>query len=193
MILYLLMAEIKYPPKDKLICGIIFNLIQSHDLAIKKLNKLFGEIDLHLENHIEFNFTEYYYKQMGKPLFRCFISFKVLIDPAKLAEIKILTNKLEEEIKYELLDIRLLHQTYPQRLINLDPGLLNPSRLVLASTKNYSHRIYLSNGIYAELELLFDKNGAKILPWTYQDYKTSDYQNFFIKARNILLKQLRNK
>jgi len=187
------MAEIKYPNNDKLICGIIFNLIKAHDIALVELQKLFGEIDLHLENHIEFNFTDYYYKQMGMPLYRCFISFRNLVDPSNLANIKILTNELELKIKNEI--ISASHSEIPNltRIINLDPGLLNPSRLVLASAKNYAHRIYLKDGIYAELELLFTKNEAITLPWTYPDYKTKEYQSFFIKARKILLAQLRNK
>lgn len=189
------MAEIKYPQKDKLICGIIFNPSYSlaHDAALTKLEQSFGIIELHLEKHIKFDFTNYYYKQMGAPLYRCFISFKELVDPSRLAEIKILTNEIETKIKNEMLGEKSDGTSIPPRIINLDPGLLNPSRLVLASTKNYSHRIYLHSGIYAELELLFTKNDIIPLPWTYPDYKTQEYENFFIKARKILLEQLKNK
>lgn len=189
------MAEIKYTQKDKLICGIIFNLNYpaAHDLALIKLEESFGIIDLHLQTHIKFDFTDYYNKQMGTPLYRCFISFKELVDPSRLAEIKIFTNEIEIKIKKEMFTEKSDATFSPHRIINLDPGLLNPSRLILASTKNYSHRIYLQSGIYAELELLFTKNNVITLPWTYPDYKTPEYQNFFIKARKILLEQLKNK
>lgn len=98
-----------------------------------------------------------------------------------LSEIKLNTNEIEKNLSKE----------YQIRIINLDPGLLNPSRLILASAKNYAHRIYLKNGIYAELEYLFNKKGPILLPWTYPDYRTEAYQSFFIEARKILLDQLK--
>jgi len=177
------MAEPKTPNKDKLICGLLFNIEEAHHLAIEKLENIYGNIDYHIKSHIIFNFTNYYDKQMGPNLLRCFISFKELIDPSKLSSIKIQTNEIEKElfIKFSL----------GRRIINIDPGLLNPSRLVLASAKNYSHRIYLNNGIYAELELLFSKKGAEVLPWTYPDYRTKEYQEVFMEIRKILLQQLK--
>lgn len=178
------MAEIKIPPKDKLFCGILFNIEEAHNIALDKLQSIYGPIDYHMQNHLNFTFTDYYDKQMGSNLLRCFISFKTLIDPSELASIKIKTNEIENELSLKFAS--------GKRVINIDPGLLNPSRLVLASAKNYSHRIYLNNGIYAELEFLFKKQGIEILPWTYPDYRTKDYHKVFLEMRKILLQQLRS-
>jgi hypothetical protein len=175
------MAEAKHPNPDKLICGILFNRDEVHHKGLELLQSIYGPIDLHLSNHIPFTFTNYYEKQMGQGLQRCFISFQKLIDPSLLSEIKKTTNEIEKNLSKE----------YGLRIINLDPGLLNPSRFILASAKNYAHRIYLKDVIYVELEYLFDKKGALLLPWTYPDYKTQEYQDFFIKARKILLAQLK--
>jgi Domain of unknown function (DUF4416) len=176
------MAEAKSPQPDKLICGIIYSKEEFHHQGLESLQELFGPVDFHLSPHIPFTFTSYYEKQMGTDLQRCFISFQNLIDPTLLSQIKLQTNELENK----------LSKGSNLRMINLDPGLLNPSRFILASAKNYAHRIYLNNGIYAELEYLFDKKGTILLPWTYPDYKTAEYQRFFVEARTILLKQLRN-
>ena len=175
------MAEAKHPHPDKLICGILFNKDEVHHKGLELLQSIYGPVDLHLSNHVPFTFTNYYEKQMGQGLQRCFISFQKLIDPSLLSEIKQTTNEIEKN----------LSKDYGIRIINLDPGLLNPSRFILASAKNYAHRIYLKDGIYVELEYLFDKKGPILLPWTYPDYKTPEYQDFFIQARMILLAQLR--
>ncbi|OGF59947.1 MAG: hypothetical protein A2Y62_07840 [Candidatus Fischerbacteria bacterium RBG_13_37_8] len=185
------MAKTKTPPHDKLICGILYNIDTIHDLGLQKLQSAFGEIDAHLEPHIPFTFTTYYDSQMGGNLIRCFVSFTELVAPSRLAEIKITTNSLEKEINNSFSKENTTANEQQLRLINLDPGLLNPSRLILASAKNYAHRIYLNNGIYAELELLFEKKGAIVLPWTYPDYKTIEYQEFFLTVRKNLLMQLK--
>lgn len=132
-----------------------------------------------------FDFTDYYERQMGKNLKRKFVSFEDLIAPERLSEIKLETNRMEEEIREEL--------RATQRIINLDPGFLTLSALIIATTKDFSHRIPLQNGIYAHLELLFGKEEVRMLDWTYPDFKTQEYQEYFLNIRRLYLSQQRKK
>lgn len=176
-----MMAEAKPFTPVKLICGII----SSRELFFKKaedyLFQTFGAIDLK-SPLFEFNFTGYYQRQMGKKLKRKFISFDPLYLPEKLSEIKVKTNTLEDKIREEL-KVRY-------RAVNIDPGYLTPSALIIATVKDFAHRIPLQCGIYAHLELLFTKAGIKTLEWTYPDFKTKGYQKFFLAVRKIYLEQL---
>lgn len=166
----------------KLICGIIASEQKYFKSGEELLERLFGKIDAS-SALFYFSFTDYYEKQMGKNLKRKFLSFAELRQPEELSEIKIKTNSLEEEIRQSFQAQR--------RVINLDPGYLTPSALILATTKDFSHRIPLQKGIYAHLELLFGKKEARTLNWTYPDFRTREYQEFFIQVRTIYLRQLR--
>jgi hypothetical protein len=129
-----------------------------------------------------FNFTEtdYYSATMGTNLQKQFLAFERLVDPATLAEIKRQTN--DWELEYAALDRHL--ETRP---INLDPGYITAAKLVLASTKDHAHRIYLREGIYAEVTLAYRQRRWQALEWTYPDYRREDYQEFFTLCRESLL------
>jgi len=176
------MAEAKPFSSVKLICGIISSRKAFFKKADEYLIQFFGPVDYE-SPLFEFDFTDYYEKQMGKNLKRKFLSFENLISPEKLSEIKLQTSKLEEKIGKELKE--------NFRVVNLDPGYLTPSALIMATVKDFAHRIPLQHGIYAHLELLFSKKGIKTLGWTYPDFKSKGYQDFFIKVRRIYLAQLR--
>lgn len=176
------MAEPKPFSEVKLICGIIACEERYFKKAEDSLVRLYGSTDL--ESHVfKFDFTDYYEKQMGKNLRRKFLSFRDLVSPERLSEIKLRTNELEEEIRLETKESR--------RVINLDPGYMTQAALIMATAKDFAHRIPLKNGIYAHLELLFTKTGVNTLGWTYPDYKTEEYQKFFIEVRRIYLAQLK--
>ena len=132
-----------------------------------------------------FNFTDYYEKQMGKNLKRKFLSFQNLIEPERLSTIKKDTNRLEEEIREEF---QTLH-----RIVNLDPGYLTSASLIMATAKDFSHRIPLDDGIYAHLEFLFGKDEVRTLDWTYPDFRSEGYQVYFLEVRRLYLSQLKNK
>ncbi len=119
---------------------------------------------------------------MGKGLKRQFLGFSRLIGQDDLAEIKCFTNKLEK--KFSLFPDR------PSRQINLDPGYLSPAKLVLATIKDYNHRIYIGKNIYAEITLHFQGSSFKAWEWTYPDYKTKECIEFFNKVRKGHLKQI---
>lgn len=177
------MAEVQPFSPVKLICGIIYSREEVFEKAEERLIDLFGDVDL-FSASFEFNFTDYYEKQMGKHLIRRFLSFARLISPEELSGIKLRTNDLEKEIKKEM--------KADKRVINVDPGYLTHSALIMATAKNFAHRIPLQRGIYAHLELLLTKKEARTLDWTYPDYKTKKYQDFFMEVRKIYLSQLGN-
>ncbi len=130
-----------------------------------------------------FNETTYYESSMGTGLQKCFFVFERLIDPASLAEIKQATNQAERLYAAEA-------GNSEERPLNLDPGYLTESKLVLASTKDHAHRIYLGQGIFAELTLGFRKGVWTPWDWTYPDYRRSDYHIFFDAARTFYRQQL---
>ena len=152
----------------------LFEIIQ-HKLISK-----FGPVDFSSEI-IDFNHTQYYEKEFGINLKRNFISFRNLIKADNLWKIKIITNKLESKFSKE-----------NKRRINLDPGYITQASLVLASTKNYSHRIYIKKGIYQEVSLIFKDKTFTPLPWTYPDYQTKECIDILIKMRDILNLQLKS-
>ena len=132
-----------------------------------------------LSRWFPFQDTEYYFEEMGRPLFRRFIVFSRLIDPGQLAEIKLFSNKVEQ-----------LHGRKGKRLVNIDPGYVVAERFVLATGKNYTHRIYLDKGIYADLTLVFNKGHYQTLPWTYPDYARDEIKGFLRIVRKRYMVQL---
>jgi len=107
-----------------------------------------------------FTYTNYYDSEMGQGIYRQVGSFLELVPSDTLPEIKLLTNQLEIQFSSE-----------GGRQVNIDPGLLSEERLVLATGKNFTHRIYLRDGIYADLTLIYQKSGYQPLPWTYPSYR----------------------
>lgn len=173
------MGDIKTPPKAKLICGMISLKEVSFEIASSKLRVEFGPID-YQSQILPFNHTDYYEAEMGKDLARRFISFKRLIAKEDLIEIKLLTNTLEKELS-----------RVGRRQINLDPGYLTLDKLVLATTKDYTHRIYLGKGIYGEVTLYYRDGAWHPFEWTYPDYRTSEYIAIFEEIRINCRRQMR--
>lgn len=145
------------------------------DAALARVVGRWGQPDM-VSDDLEFSFTDYYASEMGPELKRRFYSFPVQMDPAELAEVKLWTDRIEQDLARES------PHDFP-RVVNLDPGYLNDSKLVLASTKDHSHRIYLAEGVYAEITLTFRQGAWRPMAWTYPDYRTEAYRRFFEEAR----------
>ena len=178
------MWELKEPKPVKLIVGILAANEDSLQAAVEALVSEFGKVDL-VSDVWPFTQTDYYNKETGENILRQFVSIEQLIEPGKLAKVKHQTNKLERKLAAKLnLDL--------PRPVNLDPGIIEPSKLILATTKNYSHRIYIGEKMYAEVTLVFDKGSWCPLPYTYPDYRQQCYFDFFEKVRKKLLEQLRD-
>jgi hypothetical protein len=177
------MGRIKSPKPAKLICGLIGAdpdlLARARGLLAKQVREIESVSDIW-----PFDTTDYYKDEMGVGLQRQFVSFAgLLTQPDRLAEIKRLTNDIEQRIADDVLDPEI------PRPVNLDPGYLTLSKLVLATTKDYSHRIYLQAGIFAEVTLHYESGGWQPWPWTYPDYAAPTYHAFFTQVREALKAQ----
>lgn len=182
------MGKILLPTPVKLFIGILASDTSLFRIAEEKLSSVFGAIDLKTDTEgIPFTFTDYYTNEMGANLKRFFLSFEKPVKPDDISAIKIKTNELEEVIARET-------STKVSRPVNLDPGYLTASKVILTTTKDYSHRIHIRDGIYAEITLQYRvtkgaEKGAGFQPmtWTYPDYCTKEYLDFFNQMRKLYL------
>ena len=166
----------------KLFVGV---LVASEDLVPEVESQLlarYGPLDSR-SPLLPFTFTDYYRQETGDHILRIFFSFERLVEADHLPGIKCETNALEETFAAA--------GRVEKRPVNLDPGYLENSKIVLASTKNFYHRMYLGRGIFGEVTMHFRNGAYEFFPWTYPDYKSPEYQNFFLELRAIYRKQLR--
>ena len=177
------MAEIRQFNPVKLFIGVLVSHSKLIPEIEQRLSANYGLID-HRSPLIPFDFTNYYETEMGDVIDRVFFSFERLIEADQLPEIKRQTNRLEEEIAPSFGTVK--------RPVNLDPGYIEQAKVILASTKNFYHRIYLGSGIFGEVTMHFKNNTYQFFPWTYPDYQSKEYQEFFLKMRHIYRSQLRN-
>lgn len=176
------MGEPSRPEPVKLFAGLLTGYPDLVSEVKSRLVDQFGTIDEE-SPLISFDYTDYYSDEMGEGLQRKFFSFRNLVPPDELAEIKLKTNEIERSLA-ERTEVSV------ERPVNIDPGYLGLSKLVLATTKNYSHRIYLERGIYAEVTLQYEDGGFRPQPWTYPDYRSDDYLDFFQGLREKYVVQL---
>jgi hypothetical protein len=163
----------KYNLKVKLVIGFIYKDEAIFIKTREKLKNRFGRIDLE-STVLDFNYTDYYAPEMGKLLKRKFISFSRLISIADLYRVKLYTNRLENKFLKSGL-----------RQVNIDPGYLDLAKLVLATTKDYAHRIFLRKGIFAEITLTFRGDSFSPNEWTYPDYRSQEYIDIFNQIRKL--------
>ncbi len=159
-----------------LFTGLIFRK-SSHMKAIERLSEEFGKPIVTSET-IAFNFTDYYDDEMGEKLLRKWVLFDYKIEPDTIADIKNNTIGIEEELAQE-----------GKRSINIDPGYITLSKVILATTKDNAHRIYLRDGIFAEITLMYVAGAWKAQERTYRDYCTKTAVEFFEKCRTFILKR----
>ncbi len=143
------------------------------------LVRVFGPTEIESEL-FAFDHTDYYAHEFGPNLQRQICAFAQLIDPSQLPDIKLRTNELEWLMAKE-----------GRRRVNIDPGYVSLGKLVLASTKNHAHRIYLGQGIYGEVTLTYQRGRFRPWPWTYPDYASSRYCALFDEIRGNYKLQLR--
>lgn len=135
------------------------------------VSEAFGPVTVVSED-IRFDQAWYYEREMGPGITRRFVGFEGMRDPGNLAQIKLLSNELE-----------LRWSVAGRRGVNLDPGLLDLGHVVLASCKPAGHRVYLGDGVYAEVEYLFQHGCYRPVPWTYPDYREQSAVAFFNELR----------
>ena len=176
------MARAKLFTPAKLIVGVIAGETPVFEKTEAALISLYGPADLR-SALFKFDATDYYEEEMGPNLRRLFLGFSNLVPPEELAAIKTRTNVLEEEIGRGHPALR--------RAVNIDPGIMTAAALFMGTAKDFAHRVPLTQGIYAHLELLFRKNEVRCLDWTYPDFRRPEYGAFFLGVRKVYLEQLR--
>lgn len=163
------------PPEETLLfTGALYCQGKYLSLARERLEALFGEIAIETDP-ISWEFSNYYEQELGRPILRNFLFFRDRINPETLGSIKLATNEIEHQLSDK-----------GRRNINLDPGYMTSSKVVLASTKNYSHRIYLSRGIFAEVTLVYRDGRYRPHLFTYRDFCSDEYAEIFENARKLL-------
>lgn len=153
-------------------------------IVYAELTHRFGPID-YTSELMPFTSTAYYAAEMGPNIQRQFISFEKLIDAGTLAGMKLFTNNVEQAFAIKKTE-------GDARRVNLDAGYVCLAKLVLASTKDHAHRIYLSDGIYAEITLRFYRKTFQPWEWSYPDYRLPTYISIFNHIRRIYRNQLEN-
>jgi hypothetical protein len=177
------MGAVTSPQPVKLFAGLLAGDESLLHEARVVLEAEYGPADL-VSPIWPFTASAYYRDELGEHPQRQFVFFETLIDVARLPAIKRRTNDIEHEVCDR--HGRPRHQ----RPVNIDPGYMTLSKLVLATTKDYSHRLYLDGGIYAEVTLRYHDHRWHPWPWTYRDYAGDTYADFFERARSRLKQQI---
>lgn len=173
------MGEIRETKPVLYFASLIYQSEEAYKMATVRLIELLGEIE-DITEEMSFTHTKYYAKEMGENLKRRFLLFKSLKKRDELSEIKIKTNQIEQNLS-----------DHGKRRVNIDPGYITLENLILATTKGYTHRIYIGQGIYADLTLIFKDGTFKPLEWTYPDYSSEPIIAIFNKWRRLLKERLR--
>lgn len=166
------MGKIKLHNPVKHFCAVTFSNAFDVDIILEQIESVFGQIEKKSDVFFFDQFTDYYTPEMGNNLRKQFIAFTKLQDPDFLVQYKIQSNHLEDEFFINR-----------QRQVNIDPGYLTEAKMVLATTKDYSHRIYLGKGIFGDLHLYFENGSFKKQFWTYPDYQQPLAINYFNELR----------
>jgi len=170
----------KEPQPVKFIASILGADMQATNQVIEKLKEKFGDTD-YMSDALKFDSTDYYEPEMGAGLQRRLLSFTTLIMPDELSEIKLATNKLENEFA----------SPDGKRNLNIDPGYIALCHLILATGKAFTHRPYLRNGIYADLTLVYRAGRFQTLEWTFPDYGSEEMLKILTMLRARYFEQLK--
>lgn len=174
------MASLSAPPPSIFFIAVTHTKsIEKKDL-VKELESHFGKL-LSVSDSFEFNFTDYYKKEMGDNLAKFIAAFAELQSEDCLAGHKLSAMELEKNY----LDDR------GNREVNLDPGFMSQARVILSSSKNFAQRVYLGKGVFAEVTLLYRHGDFTALPWSYPDYQSSSVKGFLLEVRREYTKALK--
>src|SRR5215510_13404564 len=174
------MGSVRLPAQVKLFCALLVAPTISLNEVEPVLEQTYGTIVLRTPP-LPFTQTTYYEREMGPHLTRLYVAFDPLISIATLATVKHTTNGLEA----------MWSTAQGQRRVNIDPGYLDLAKVVLASTKDHSHRLYIGDGIFAEVTLRYRQHTFQPWEWTYPDYRVPATLTFFHQLREVYQRQLR--
>ena len=177
------MGEIKAHSEVLLLLAAFTRYDEGFEWIRATIEEAWGAIALE-SSDFSFDQTDYYTATMGTDLRKKFFALDRLRDPAELVGVKRQTNAWEESYQAR-------HAHSETRPLNLDPGYLTEAKLVLATTKDRDHRVYLGEGIYAEITLSYSRGAWQSRPWTYPDYQDAGYHEFFMLCRELLREKCR--
>jgi hypothetical protein len=161
--------------KAKLFCGVLYADVALYGRTAQELISKFGEIEIVSEEY-DFDFTGYYLGEFGPNLKKRFIVFMDLVHRKDLAKLKLITCKIEKSLSKE-----------NRREVNIDPGYITKDNVVVASTKEMPHRVYLDKGIFADIQMVLTKNKAFFYRHTFRDYESQS--GFFLEQRRRLMQE----
>lgn len=153
----------------------------SRDDVVKTVEHTFGTVDW-TSPSVLFDHTDYYEEEMGKDLKRFFLSLHEVHPPSYLVTLKLRTDRLEKERARE-----------GRRNVNLDPGYLDYTKVVLASGKPGGWKIYLDSGVYADMTLYYEKGSFLRFGWTFPDFRAGAYDRYLLKIRSLYKNQAKNR
>ena len=171
------MGKLIIPVDVKLFCAVTFSDPVLYNETKLFLENKFGPIEI-ISAIYDFNFTRYYFKEMGAGLKKQLLGFERLIAPDRLPDFKLATNEIEKKFTIN-----------GNRKLNIDPGYLDAAKVVLATTKNFDHRIYLGKGIYGDVHLRYRGRKFHFNSWTYPDYRDMLVIEFFARLRKRYMKE----
>jgi len=170
------MARVQEPDKGRQVVSVIYSSMDALADALKALERRFGPVQYETLE-ITCQKSDMYREEMGEGLLRRFFSFEKMVSREDLADIKKICHKVEPDFADHI-------QGYDFRAVNIDPGILTTCNLVMASHREYNHRIYLKDGVFAEVALIFAKGEFRRLPWTHPDFCDTEAIDFFTRVRN---------
>ncbi|KAA3653276.1 MAG: DUF4416 family protein [Calditrichaeota bacterium] len=173
------MAEFVKVPPVKLLVAALYVETEKLQTAQRLLQQEFGPIDFTSASY-PFVAAHYYAPEMGEPIHRILFSFENLIDAADLAQIKHATNEIEKATAFA-----------GKRTVNLDSGYVDFDKLVLASMKKGAQKIYVGDGIWADMCLMYSKGSFKSFTWTFPDFAGEMYDKPLLRIRELYKAQWR--
>jgi hypothetical protein len=162
------------PSPARLLFSVMYREERDFERSLRRITERMGAVGA-VSDPFPFDRTDYYEREMGSPLFRRFLLSVDAVSRDELAAAKLAAEAIEREFS-----------VHGRRTVNIDPGLLAEENLVLATGKNYSHRVYLRDGVFADLTLVFEKGEYRALPWTYPDYASTEIRSFLTGLRREL-------
>lgn len=165
------MSRRKVPSPARLLFSVIYREERDFDRSLRTISGRLGTV-ARISDPFPFDRTGYYGREMGAPLFRRFLLATEAMSRDELAAVKLMAEAIENEFSVN-----------GKRTVNIDPGLLADENFVLATGKNYCHRIYLRDGVFADLTLVYEKGEYRPLPWTYPDYASAEIRAFLTGLR----------
>jgi len=165
------MSQRRAPKAAALVVSVIYRVEERFDEAASRMAAAWGEPE-RIVGPFPFDKTEYYRREMGEKLLRRFFVSGRPVPRDSLAAIKNVAEGIEREFSEE-----------GRRTVNVDPGLLTEESFILATGKNCSHRIYLGDGVFADLTLVFRQGEYRPLPWTYPDYASDEIRSLLGRIR----------